>query len=138
MLTRFQTVALILFVPSLLIFGAAFANSASNKNISTEKVAVAFNDICDAQLGTVSEVTIKGVYSFSMKAASGLYIEIEGDNGNLSSHWVGKSGNDFHDDKLASEQTESLLTLAYLNQMDVDICLLEHTYPSVVFGIRLH
>lgn len=128
---------LILFLSSI-FFGAAYAKSPFNKDISTEKTAVAFNDICAAQLGVIKEVTVKGVYSFSMKAASGLYIEIQEDDDNISSHWVGKSGNDFHDDKLASEQTEFLLTLAYLNQMNVDICLLEHTYPSVVFGIRLH
>lgn len=137
MFSRLNTFYLLLFSLSCLTTNSAFADKATNKHILTEKVAVSFTEICAAKFGVINEAVVKGVYSFSMEAASGLYIEIEEDDGSISSHWVGKSGNNFHDDKLASEQTESLLTLAYLNQMKVDICLLEHTLPTVVFGVRL-
>lgn len=133
-----------MFFPTIIFFmctifsSALFAKNTINEKKKYERVVVTFEEICGVQQGTILEGTVKGVYSFSMKAASGLYIEIEGEEGGISSHWVGKSGDNFQNDKLASEQTETLLTLAYLNQMKVDFCLLKYTSPAVVSGVRLH
>jgi len=116
----------------------AFSKSNSHKKERFERVAVSFEEICSTQQGHITKGTVRGIYSFSIKAASGLYAEIESKEGEISSHWVGKSGNDYLTDKLASDHTETLLSLAYLNQMKIDFCLLDFTFPTVISGVRLH
>gem|GEM_PF-6529822 len=128
----------VLILCASILNNTAFSKSNSHKKERFERVAVSFEEICSTQQGHITKGAVRGIYSFSMKAASGLYAEIESKEGEISSHWVGKSGNDYLTDKLASDHTETLLSLAYLNQMKIDFCLLDFTFPTVISGVRLH
>lgn len=138
-MTKFIKVSFIFSLLFACLFsGAVLSKNNTHKSEHLEKNAITFEDICKAQQGKIIKATARGIYSFSMKAASGLYVEIERKGEGISSHMVSTTGNDYATDKLASDQTETLLSLAYLNQMTADFCLIDYPFPETVHGVRLH
>lgn len=98
------------------------------------KSSFAFDNICSPATGGKSyTVTIKYIYAFSMKNASQLNVEFNENLDGMHYFPVANSNNNDIEDGVAREQVEKLLTLAYLNKMELEVCIAKNS----VFGVRL-